>query len=445
MLFAPLSLACLKPVRANGGLCPGKGKEYRSLSQESLRFLGKTCRRRQGRQAEDCFSICLWAASLGKADAMQPPSGEIKTRSSTGLGLPAAVSSGKMKFDYSRIYDFENLYRAYLASRRNKRSTREVIQFEMNAGPNLCRLQEEVRSGTYRLSGYYHFTIHDPKTREIYALHYRDRILQHSLCDNLLAPYFEKHLIYDNAACRKNKGTLFAMNRLNGFLHEHFKHHGRKGYFLKCDIRKFFDSIDHTILKRRLTNIVDDVRTLELLFHIIDSYEVSPGRGIPMGNQTSQWFALFYLDPLDRLVKEKLKIKYYTRYMDDCILISESKEELHYALIEMRKLLAELCLSFNEKTQIFPITHGVEYLGWRFALTETGRVTRRLKKHSKYRWQHRLRKLSASYSKGLLAFEKVQESVQSYRNHMHYGDTYRLYGKTMKHFALKRDVPEYEI
>ena len=95
-----------------------------------------------------------------------------------------------MKFDYDRILDFGNPYRAYIASRRSKRSTREVIQFETNVGPNLCQLQEELRSGTYSMSGYYHFTIHDPKVREIYALHYRDSIVQHSLCDNLLASYF---------------------------------------------------------------------------------------------------------------------------------------------------------------------------------------------------------------------------------------------------------------
>ena len=217
-----------------------------------------------------------------------------------------------MKFDYEKICDFENLYRAYLASRRSKRGTRDVIQFEMSVGTNLCQIHEVLMNGTYKSAGYYHFTIHDPKVREIYALHYRDRIVQHCLCDNLLAPYFEKHLIYDNAACRKEKGTLFAMNRLNGFMHEHFRKYGCQGYFLKCDMRKFFDNIDHEILKERLRRIVDDKGTLHMLFDIIDSYEVALGKGIPMGNQTSQWFALFYLDPLDRLVKEKLRIKYYT-------------------------------------------------------------------------------------------------------------------------------------
>ena len=340
------------------------------------------------------------------------------------------------KFDYDKIYDFNNLYRGYLASRRSKRGTREVVQFEMNPGMNLCQIQEELRTETYHLSGYYHFTIYDPKVREIYALHYRDRILQHSLCDNVLAPYFEKHLIYDNAACRIGKGTLFAMNRLNGFLHEHYRYHGTKGYFLKCDVRKFFDNIDHAILKSRLEAVVDDQRTLKLLYHIIDSYEVTPGKGIPMGNQTSQWFALYYLDPLDRLVKEKLRIKYYTRYMDDMILVSHSKEELTRALQEMKVMVANLHLEFNAKTQIFPISHGVGYLGWRFGLTDTGAVTRRLKQHSKIRWKHRLRKLKALYADGKVDMKKIGESTQSFANHMSYGNTWKLYHGYMGKYVL---------
>ena len=343
-----------------------------------------------------------------------------------------------MKFDYEKIYNFNNLYRAYKASRKGKRGTREVIQFELETGVHLWQLRQELKNETYQLSGYYHFTIYDPKVREIHALHYRDRIVQHSLCDNVLAPYFENHLIYDNAACRQDKGTLFAMNRLNGFLHDHYRVYGRKGYFLKCDVRKFFDSIDHEILKHRLASIVDDNRTLRLLYHIIDSYEVNPGRGIPMGNQTSQWFALFYLDPVDRLIKEKLRMKHYTRYMDDMILISNSKDILNNALTEMRKLLTELHLEFNEKTQIFPISHGVEYLGWRFGLTDSGKVIRRLKKHSKTRWKHRLRKLRIQYMEGQIAFEKIKESLQSYRNHMHYGNTWKLYSGVMNKFVLVR-------
>ena len=344
----------------------------------------------------------------------------------------------KKDFDFEKICAFENLYNAYIASRKNKRGTREVVAFEMNAGPNLCQLREELLTGAYRISGYYHFTIHDPKKREIYALHYRDRIVQHSLCDNVLAPYFEKHLVYDNAACRRNKGTLFAMNRLNKFLHEHFRQYGREGYFLKCDIRKFFDNIDHGFLKQRLAAIVRDERTLRLLEDIIDSYSVTPGKGIPLGNQTSQWFALYYLDPLDRAVKEELRIRHYTRYMDDCILIHHSKQALKEALERMREVLTGLGLEFNEKTQIFPIRQGVEYLGWRFTVSESGAVIRRLKRHSKTRWKHRLRKLMAEYAAGRLEFRKINESLQSYRAHLAYGNTGELTKRVMKRVVFVR-------
>ena len=342
------------------------------------------------------------------------------------------------KFDYDRICDFENLWRAHLASRRSKRDTREVIAFEMNTGANLAMLREELCAETYCLSGYYHFTIHDPKIREIYALHYRDRIVQHCLCDNVLAPYFERHLIYDNAACRKDKGTLFAINRLNGFLHDHWRRWGTKGCFLKCDIRKFFDNIDHVILKERLGRIVDDPRTMRLLCRIIDSYEVTPGKGIPMGNQTSQWFALYYLDPLDRLVKEKLQIRHYTRYMDDAVLIHPDKEVLRNALAEMRALLSSLGLDFNSKTQIFPVSSGAEYLGWRFSLTHSRAVIRRLKKHSKIRWKRRLKKLTEEYRDGNLEFEKIKESLQSYRNHLSYGNTWKLMNHVMNNTVFFR-------
>lgn len=185
---------------------------------------------------------------------------------------------------------------------------------------------------------------------------------------------------------------------------------------------------------------MDDDRTLRMLNDIIDSYEVTSGKGIPMGNQTSQWFTLFYLDPLDRLVKEKLRIKHYTRYMDDCVLISHSKEVLNHALAEMRKLLTDLKLEFNDKTQIIPIAHGVEYLGWRFYLTETGAVIRRLKKHSKIRWQHRMRKLQKEYAEGEMELSKINESIVGYQNHMSYGNTYWMTRDMMKKYVLKSSM-----
>ena len=175
---------------------------------------------------------------------------------------------------------------------------------------------------------------------------FRDRVVQHCLCDNILKPYFENRLIYDNAACREGKGTDFARDRLTGFLREHYRKHGTKGYILKYDIRHYLDSIDHEILKGMLKNIPDR-NVLGLLYHIIRSHEegVDPEtgrkRGLPLGNQTSQWFALYYLDPMDRLVKERMRIKHYVRYMDDGVLVHESKEYLNEVHARMREKAKE--------------------------------------------------------------------------------------------------------
>ena len=217
--------------------------------------------------------------------------------------------------EYEKICDFQNLYKAHLAARRGKRDTKEVIAFELNLAENLIKLTDELKNGTYQVSGYYSFVVHDPKDRVIHALHYRDRVVQHCLCDEVLAPVLDRKLIYDNAACRIGKGTHFAIRRLNRFLHEFYRRYGTDGYFLKCDIRKFFDHIDHSVLKRKLKKVFTDEKILVLLFQIIDSYETSSGRGLPLGNQTSQWFAIYYLDGFDRLIKEKLHIKYYSRYI----------------------------------------------------------------------------------------------------------------------------------
>lgn len=216
-----------------------------------------------------------------------------------------------------------------------------VILYEMRLSEHIERLSYHLKGHTYRIQGYRKFRIYDPKEREIQALCYGDRIVQHSLCDNVLGPYLEKHLIYDNSACRKGKGTHFSLDRLTGFLREYNRKYGEKGYILKCDVRKYFNFIDHTVLKEKISRMAlsEDVRWL--LGTIVDSYECEPGKGLPMGNQTSQWFALYYLDGLDRLIKEKLRIKYYTRYMDDMILIHPDKNYLKECLHEMEIYLTK--------------------------------------------------------------------------------------------------------
>lgn len=341
--------------------------------------------------------------------------------------------------DYQAISGFGNLYRAHLRARKGKRGTTEVIAFEMELPQNLSRLQDELSSHTYRLSGYYHFEIFEPKRRTIHALHYRDRVVQHCLCDEVLAPILEKKLIFDNAACRTGKGTDFARARLSGFMREHFKQHGTTGYFLKCDIRKFFDHIDHEVLKEKLLKAGIDDDSLGLLHHIIDSYQTTHGKGIPMGNQTSQWFALYYLDRLDRLVKERLRVKHYTRYMDDCVLLHPDKAYLRECLSQMTDLIqTQLKLEFNEKTQIFPISMGVEYLGFRFSMSDNGKIVRRLKTQTKLRFKRKLKHMQDLYSDVGMDYNGVKQVLCSYRGYFKKGHCWNLECHALKGFVLVR-------
>lgn len=342
--------------------------------------------------------------------------------------------------DYDKICDFFNLYKAHTVARRGKRTTREAIDFEMNLAANLTEISDSLKNGTYEMSGYYSFTVHDPKDRIIHALHYRDRVVQHCICDEVLAPALDKRLIFDNAACRVGKGTHFAMNRLTGFMRAFYRKHGTTGYILKCDIRKFFDNIDHDILKQKLKKVFTEEKFFNLLCRIIDSFEKTPGKGLPLGNQTSQWFAIYYLDGLDRLIKEKLQIRYYTRYMDDCVLLCEDKEYLKHCLSVMRDYAEnELHITFNEKTEIFPIKNGVDYLGWHFYLTETGKVIRKVKQATKYKYKRKLRCFRRAYAEGNKDHKEFEQVLSSYRAHLSFGHTYRLQKKVLREFVLRRE------
>ena len=212
--------------------------------------------------------------------------------------------------NYNDIFSFKNLYLAHFKARLGKRHKREVIDFELDLGNNIWKLKRDLDKRNYTIKGYNSFIITDPKKRLIQALKYSDRVVQHALVDNYLMPLLERHLIYDNGACRKNKGTDFCIKRVRMFLTKHFHECKNNGYILKFDIHHYFESIKHSILKDKLRKIVCDEDILHLLFKIIDSYSDYENSGLPIGNQTSQCFALYYLDIIDRLIKEKSVINF---------------------------------------------------------------------------------------------------------------------------------------
>ena len=273
------------------------------------------------------------------------------------------------------IFTFHNLYNAHLKTRRGKLYKNEVALFDLNKANELFSLEESFIKNTYQISPYRTFYIFEPKKRRVDATSYKDRVVQNCFVDNYLFPLLENHLIYDNGACRKNKGTDFARNRLKSFLLEAYKKYGNKFYVLSFDVHHYFESIDHDVLKAKLRKLIKEDDIYSFATMVIDSFSIEDNKGIPLGNQSSQCFALYYLDHLDRIIKERFQIKYYSRYMDDGVIISNDKNKLMKLLNALKEEIKDIKLQFNlDKTFIYSIKQGVTYLGFRYKFTSTGRL-----------------------------------------------------------------------
>lgn len=176
-----------------------------------------------------------------------------------------------------------------------------------------------------------------------------------------------------------------------------------------------------------------------MLFNIIDSYETEVGKGLPLGNQTSQWFAIYYLDGFDRLIKEKLRIKYYSRYMDDCIILCKDKIILrYYKNILENYLNNKFKLHFNSKTQIVTMKNGVNYLGWHFYFAKNGKIIRKLKNQTKKKYKRKLKYMKKMYENEKMEFNEIKQVLSSYKGHLSHGHTYRLRKQFLSKFVLNK-------
>jgi len=306
----------------------------------------------------------------------------------------------------------ENLNRAYLKARRGKNDTGEVLRFTYYLEPELLKLQRELREGTYQTGEYRNFVIHEPKERLISALPFRDRVVHHAI-HNVIEPIFDGAFIYDSYACRTGKGTHNGADRLQNFLRN-----PRNKYALKCDISKYFPSVDHDVLKSAIRKRISDSRLLRLLDRIIDSVP----KGIPIGNLTSQVFANICLNELDYFVKHKLRVRHYIRYMDDFVILHESKQELQKIRARITSHLKNLKLEMHpKKNVIFPTTLGVDFLGYR--IFPEHRLAR---KSTVKRFLHGINIKIRKYDKGEIGFGKLMESFNSWNAYLDHADTYNL-------------------
>jgi len=293
---------------------------------------------------------------------------------------------------YEEIVSFENLLLASKKAFRGKRDRPKVAEFYFELEKELIHLREELLNKTYEPRLLRTFLIYEPKEREIGASDFRDRVVHHAVC-NVIEPIFERSFIYHSYACREGKGTHRAIKDAQCFSRKY-------RYFLKCDIRKYFASIDHKILKLILAKKFKDPDLLRLLYIIISSSGPdSNEKGLPIGSLTSQHFANLYLDVFDHYIKDSLRIKAYLRYMDDFILFSDEKPELHFLYVKMKNFLgSELQLQLKENaTVLAPVTDGVPFLGFRIFPNMI-----RLKRENKKRALKKIKLVNKAFCSGKL-------------------------------------------
>lgn len=332
---------------------------------------------------------------------------------------------------WPHIITFENMMRAAQAAQRGKRFKPNVLHFNFHLEPELIKLQTELETQTYCPGKYFTFEIFETKRRLISAAPYRDRVVHHAVC-NIIAPIFERTFISDSYANRLNFGTHRAVRQFTRFARSN-------QYVLQCDIRKYFPSIDHAILKDIIRRKIKCRDTLWLIDTIIDASNEQecaeayfPGddlftpyerrRGLPIGNLTSQFFANLYLNGFDHFIKEQLKARCYIRYVDDFALFHSDRAFLAEAREAIEDYLKGLRLRIHPiKSQLFETRHGANFLGFR-VFPECIRV----RSENLRRARVRLRRMQDQYRRHEIGIGEISQSLRSWIAHLEHGDTWHL-------------------
>lgn len=338
---------------------------------------------------------------------------------------------------FERVCSLRNLRLAAKEALRGKRQRLPGAAFFMAMEKELPALHEELRTGTYRHGPYHYFWIHDPKDRLVAAAPFRDRVVHHAIV-RVIEPIFEKRFIEDSYACRVGKGTHAAMRRALHFAR-------RYRYALKCDVSKYFPSIDHEVLMDLAGRVIGDRRLLDLLAHIIDSHAdggrlvVPEGglplfdgrwvkRGLPIGNLTSQFAANVYLNPLDHFVKHDLRCRGYVRYMDDFLLFGDDRSELRRQGGRIKEKLADLRLGMHpDKYRLMPTAQGVDFCG--FVVFAEGRV--RVRASSVCRFVRRYRRLRWEVNHTRRDPNDLTMRVRAWGAHVQHAQSYHLRGDVL--------------
>jgi RNA-directed DNA polymerase len=266
---------------------------------------------------------------------------------------------------YKDIISTENLLNSWNEFVKGKKNKKDVSEFSLNLLDNIFKLHKDLRNKNYKHSDYEHFKISDPKPRDIHKASVRDRLLHHAIC-SIIKSYFDKKFIFDCYSSRDFKGTHRAINRFRYFAGKVSKNHTKTCWVLKCDIKKFFATINHEILLNILKRHIKNKNINWLIEEIVLSFNTEKRKGLPLGNLTSQILVNVYMNEFDQFMKHKLKVKYYIRYADDFVILSDNKKYLEKILININLFLNnELKLELHpNKVYIKTYSSGVDFLGW---------------------------------------------------------------------------------
>jgi hypothetical protein len=319
--------------------------------------------------------------------------------------------------DFSQITSADNLCAAFKRSRREVSWKESVQRYEASLFMNIAETRSKLIEGETIQKGFKEFNLNERgKIRHIKSVHISERVVQKCLCDNVLTPILENPLIYDNGASVKGKGVHFALSRLIAHLRKFYRQNGNsnEGFALLVDFTKFFDNIDHSILFNLLAGRIKDERILDLTRKFVSVF--GPGKSLGLGSQVSQIAAIFYPDRLDHFIKEKLRVKYYGRYMDDLYLIHADKRFLQRCLYEIKKVCDTLKISVNEKkTRIVKLSDGMDFLKGKYVLLQSGKILRLPGKASTTRMRRKLKKFKSLIEAGKMTFQDLRCAYQSWR------------------------------
>lgn len=328
---------------------------------------------------------------------------------------------------FSLIISPENLFAAWEAFKRDKRNKLDVAMFEQQVEKHLFQLHRELRDKIYRHGPYERFLIHDPKLRRIHKAGVRDRVLHHAIF-KVLNPIFEETFISTSFSCRIDKGTHKGMKELAAMIRATSRNETRPCFALKCDVRKFFDSIDHDLLLGILAGRICDEDALWLLREVVESFVASrpnllERRGLPIGNLTSQIFANIYMNGFDQFVKHTLHVRHYVRYTDDFVIVSNDEKYLVELLPKMRAFLSEkLHLDLHpQKISLKRDGQGIDFLG--YVILPYHIVLRTKTERRMFR---RLKEQVSAYRSGAISEATLFGSLRSYIGVMSHADAYRM-------------------